>query len=981
MGKASGHRSHTRKPLLIIVALVCLIALILLSVRSCMLLDDPSLVTSQSETSDRLSDDELADLLRHADVVIEAAVQPGTSAMEQFDQLDRDHRVVDPVCDTVLDLYMASGPGRPESTAITGLTAVREANQPASSRTELRSDVSVLTPSQGDVLIAGSAFVLTWLVDSERPGRTANVSLSLDGGASFTEIVTGMDDLGACDLIIPNWPSEQCQFRVDVFVSSVPLDPGFSPLFVIADSKPTDQPTSAPSPTPSPEPTPTPTPTPTPSPSPTPTPEPSPTPTPEPVYTVAQSPFIDQSGDPTRWFLLDLEPAEADRIDTIIWQVARTSFFGLANQNSLEPPGLLASGKVDPAEREFSIDFAAIINQTDDPESGMKLTGGTVHLPQRQYTLFVRAVAVDAFGRLLGDPGKGQSLIFGQIADEPLTGAWETMTDELFVDIEVPKNPPVEGIFEGGFIHDPQHAYFIYPEHPTGYFYLNGVPTDMVEMDLQVTTIPFASSAGSLREPDGLVKRQLTTKINYTTVSRTEQIDFSSFVPAVETLGDQAMIYYVRAVFYRPSGSGESLTPVLSETQKVLYTNNHFLETMASLSATMQLPVNTVKVATYEPFTRFISYTPVQWEWPDSEKYYEVTRLIKAGEINFSIVNKVTGDFLLPYPLHQKADPEITLEEYQAIIDRMLPVGAWFPLTIVQSAWDSFWNEFSSLLSAIYSAVREAYSDIKDTVINGVVDYIPLIDEDTRETLRDIVRSVVDVGLAVIGLPPEMPNLEGLAANGLDYCIEVAVDTICADQGIPIDQISDEIKDRITAELGEEFARLGSVKHLNPLDVDYLKPATKAAYQPAWVEILVNNLSDGISPRGTLSIDYSPVNKSYYDFYEPVRLPVPSLLPGDYTYIRVYLKQDIESYDLYRQYYFGSAGDCLLNIRIEYDFPDLDDAIASQDLSSQLEPLMKNEYAFDHSPIYTYQHVGPPCDAITTPDNDVNVYDYYKQKP
>jgi hypothetical protein len=504
----------------------------------------------------------------------------------------------------------------------------------------------------------------------------------------------------------------------------------------------------------------------------------------------------------------------------------------------------------------------------------------------------------------------------------------------------------------------------------------------MVEMDLQVTTIPYAAGAGSLREPDGLVARQLTKNINYTTVSRTESIDFSSFVPTLDELGDLAMAYYVRVVFYCPSDTASgSLTPVLSETQKVLYTNNHLLESMATLGDQVHLPVNTVEVASHEPFTRFISYTPVQWEWPDSGKYYEVTRPIKAGEINFSLVNKATGEYLLPFPLHQLADPDITLEEYQAIIDRMLPVGAWFPLTIKQSAWDSFWNEFTSLLSEIYNAVREAYSDIKDTVINLVVDYLPLIDEDTREVLRDIVRSVVDVGLAAIGLPPEMPNLEGLAANGLDYCIEVAVNSICADQGIPIDQITDEVKDKITAEMSAEFARLGSVKHLNPLDVDYLKPATKAAYQPACVEILVNNLSDGISPPGTLAIDYSPVKKPYYDFYETVRLPVPSLLPGDYTYIRVYLEQDIETYDLYRHYYFGGGGDCLLNIRIDYQFPDLDEAIASQDLSSQLEPMMKNEYAFDHSPIYVYQHIGAPSEAITVPDNDVNVYDYYDQTP
>ena len=87
--------------------------------------------------------------------------------------------------------------------------------------------------------------------------------------------------------------------------------------------------------------------------------------------------------------------------------------------------------------------------------------------------------------------------------------------------------------------------------------------------------------------------------------------------------------------------------------------------------------------------------------------------------MNFFILNKNTGDFLLPYEQHIK-DYKWTREQYQAKLDEMLPLYASFRYEKNKPA--GFWSEFFSLLKSIYSSVQESYADVKNVAI-GLVDY------------------------------------------------------------------------------------------------------------------------------------------------------------------------------------------------------------------------------------------------------------------
>ena len=674
---------------------------------------------------------------------------------------------------------------------------------------------------------------------------------------------------------------------------------------------------------------------------------------------------------------------------------------------------MLASWEMAPTEREFSIDFNALYEHLNPllagsnpaaagaaiglttaadgsrvlqlPDRNMQLYADEVLLPQSQYMLYVRAIALDTLGRCIGDPGEGLPVIYGRIELEPLADALQALTGgQPTPEIQVAEEP---GPGPHGYAHLPDKGLFVNPADAAWGFSLNKIPADTVKIDLQVATSPFQDNAGSAAEPEGLVYRKIEDNLNYTPATRYYDLAFAEFAPTAEELADRTIRYYVRAVFYRPNAQTAGGTfPVFSETKLVYYTSDRSLENLLSIGENLVMPVNQVEVASHIPMTQFLRYVPVQWEAPDWQKYFEVTRHIEAEEVAFLIKNNQTGDFLLPYALHMQVDKTMTREKYQAILDRMLPVGASFQLTIKTSAWDEFWNDFFGLLSDIYNSVRQAYDGLKETMVNFVADNFPLIDQETRDLLRAAVRALLETGLTAIGIPPTLPNFEALAEEGLDYCLEVAINEACASMGIPADQVTQEIRDQVGSELAAKINSLAQINRVNPLDVDYLKPSSQKQYRPAYVDILVHNFSDQPSPNGTLTIDYYSLKTTFYKFYHYVKLPIPSLQPDDFTIIRVYLREDIDTpyvdyKPVYDAYYWGQKGDCLFTVKAEYDLPDVKAAAASQDLSGQMSPMMVNEFVYDHSPIYAYSYVGYPCDFNLDEDESVVLSDFWTYDP
>jgi hypothetical protein len=803
--------------------------------------------------------------------------------------------------------------------------------------------ITVTSPVSDSRLTAGTSFTLEWSMDDI--GRTPkfDVHLSIDGGSTYNLLSEGLTET-TYTFTLPVTPAEQCIFRVDIYVSSSYLGYGLSPEFSII------------------------TPTPTPTPSPTPSPTPTAIPVPPPVYIPADNAFISSEGNATRWFSIE---HDLSNVASYIWQISTLPFS--CDTDSLPEiiPGLIATGKMDANASEFSVDFASLLSRYEIvdgmkpseilPNQGSEFepVPDKVLLPQSRRVLYIRLIALDESEHPVATPGNGIQIIYGEpeldLGFQEIAG----IPVEKSINIECPKKPdgPFEVLTEKGLAVWAESA---------GYWSLSmeNVPPDSVEIDLQLSSIPFESkSMSDFSEPAGLICRSKVSGLVYTTTTRYYHWNFTDFAPSAESLGSSTIRYYLRAVCYVPDGPPGSLRPVISETIPIYYTGDPLVFAAVSYDPPDPEPEE-VTVKSYAPYTYLQRYITTQWPIYKSDQYFEVTRPIQAEEMCFSITNNKTGDFLLPYSLHKQLYPQTTRESYQATLDAMLPVGAWFHLTLTESAWSQLWNEFVELAKQTYDGIRSAYNGIKSGVAVFIADRFTFLGEDARNLIEKAVTKLIDVGLASIGLPPNLPDFETMAGEGLDYCLKVALAETGAAIGVPVDEIPIEVQNQVTNEVKNRIESLAEMNRINPLNVDFLKPASKAAYRPAYIAVRVYNQHGVSSPTGTLTASFYPVRAPHYKFYEYVTLPVPSLKPGDETIIRVYLKPDnTDSGTTYKSYYYGEEGDCLLTVRVKFDVPDIHDAAVAQGVSGS-DPNRPDVYVFDYDPVYEFLAKMPPGENI-----------------
>ena len=131
--------------------------------------------------------------------------------------------------------------------------------------------------------------------------------------------------------------------------------------------------------------------------------------------------------------------------------------------------------------------------------------------------------------------------------------------------------------------------------------------------------------------------------------------------------------------------------------------------------------------------------------------------------------------------------------------------------------------------------------------------------------IRTAVQALIDYGLASVGLPPSLPNFQDFTDSGLRYCVQVALEEAAQSMGVPPDQIPNEVRNEIIDETSAQLKNLGQTNGINPLNVNYLKPAADAMYRPAWVSVNIRNPHDQWSPSGTLTATYYPVGKPHLD--------------------------------------------------------------------------------------------------------------------
>ena len=232
--------SKSRKKILILVSVILVFAFGLSAILLLLAGINPQTRETTQTTGISLPDEE-------ADILIEADGGQ-TSQRDNADQLREDQRIAFPVCRTVVDLYVASAPGRPTDIGPDAPGApVLAASLQILAASPL---VTVLNPDAGASLTAGESFMLSWQIRSERVTKI-NVLLSIDGGSHFTEMVTGMDNAPSCDLVIPDWPSEHCLFQVDAYAGESLIGSGRSAAFrIVSRPEPTQTPTATPTLTP-----------------------------------------------------------------------------------------------------------------------------------------------------------------------------------------------------------------------------------------------------------------------------------------------------------------------------------------------------------------------------------------------------------------------------------------------------------------------------------------------------------------------------------------------------------------------------------------------------------------------------------------------------------------------------------------------------------------------------------------------------------
>lgn len=205
--------------------------------------------------------------------------------------------------------------------------------------------------------------------------------------------------------------------------------------------------------------------------------------------------------------------------------------------------------------------------------------------------------------------------------------------------------------------------------------------------------------------------------------------------------------------------------------------------------------------------------------------------------------------------------------------------------------------------------VSNAYSALKEQVVNFVAQFVPagLCD-------KACIGMLVNAGLAAIGLPPEIPNFNQLANQGIDYLAEQAVASI----GVPkeIQELAGPAKELAEAEFkaqvktqfkkGIEAGLKEMEKHLSK-DVSFIpdgipvKPDPEGDYEPPATVIqvtrkagtkecqpgnlIVSGVAFNLTPEGQ-----KEAAGTFGYLYAGMTVDVPPLAPGEKVQVPVVLK-------------------------------------------------------------------------------------------
>ena len=214
--------------------------------------------------------------------------------------------------------------------------------------------------------------------------------------------------------------------------------------------------------------------------------------------------------------------------------------------------------------------------------------------------------------------------------------------------------------------------------------------------------------------------------------------------------------------------------------------------------------------------------------------------------------------------------------------------------------------------------MSEAYSDLKKAAISAVGYFVP-----DALCSDSCVGFILDATLVAMGIPPDIPNLDQLMNEGLDYVAQQAVAQIglppeVLDQtgpyaGLLLSEAEDKFKEEAQAKLKEGLKQGVKQVALSYADsTGWLPkgvPVRPNDYQPAGMSIKVSrkqgvpggeegctakigdtltldpsklaNIPPGyVKPFNAINSKHAFVPGMYYDPFKDLSIPVPPLAPG-----------------------------------------------------------------------------------------------------
>jgi len=738
-------------------------------------------------------------------------------------------------------------------------------------------------------------------------------------------------------------------------------------------------------------------------------------------YTKASnSVLIDSKGNQKIWFSCIL--GRGVQASSIAWQVSQTPFMGF-KENWENPVGLLAKGSVPANQKEFVIDFSTIWSR----RRNIGIIDLFPRLPRTltQQTLYVRAVPLDSQGKPIGDPGTGLSVLYGQPLPPPGIFSQNNKPSFELLTTKREGEPTSRTEFPNPMELLSEVSTDINIRSPR-WFMFQKQASETSAIWLQVSRYPYTENPSQWQHPKGLQYSKSYDKLPVSLHSYGNNcvpIPFGDFVPPKSDFKEGDYIdYYVRAVALRPSSQVGSEEVSFSNSVKVTYKYSTPVEFYKN---------ETVLVKTYIPSVKIISYQPIKWEASDWASRYVVFRAPLWNEVNCKWRNVNTGQLLYPYHFYSMPnspvyDASINTSKYeQVIVPAVLQSGTKVHFVVKEenkSWWGQLWDGIVNFFKSIYNIVKDlvnkiqkAYEDLKNDLTMWVAQNLPGIPDKWRDELKLALDALVNSGLAMIGLPPSLPNFDELSNMSLDYLTEVA----CAQAGIPLDGLGAEVINKTKEAVKEGIEKSANTSTPNPIESSFLKNDPDYLYRPAYVDVLVSNPYDKPSQPTALNLDvgwewrenitlvyetwaHLPIQQQYaealkyfthfvyglkrghsgypvyYPVYQPIRgMVIPSMAPGKSTVIRIYLEEftqgiypfapqgDQVQWGDFAHIYWGDLGpvqfsaytDCL-------DLPDPRDAALAQ--GHKEKPKTIYTYLYD-APYQSYFTFKNPCSTPWKP--------------